>query len=126
MTEPAGLTVCHELRKRNGKVRFRKFNRDGAEHFNLAVYVTGDLSQLEAVTYELHPTFRSPVRTVTNPAGGFRLEIWTWGEFDIDVTFHFKDGRTASTTYSLEYSDELPEDPSEYRDETDPSILQAS
>ena len=118
--------VQHELLKRQGKIRFRKFNRNGAEHFNLRLYIKGDTGGLKSVTYELHPTFADRVRKVTNPTGGFRLDIWTWGEFDIDVTFRYRDGSTSSTTYPLEYLSRLPAEESAYIDETDPSIKGAS
>ena len=116
------LHVRHALRKRNGKIRFRKFNASGAEHFAIRLYVEGDVDALESVTYELHPTFPNRVRHVRDPQGGFKLDIWTWGEFDVDVTFHRQDGESESTVYPLEYGSELPSDPGAYVDETDPSV----
>ena len=115
-----------KLLKRKGKVPFRKFHKNGAEHFNIRLYVEGGLSNLESVTYELHPTFRNPVRTVPSTTQGFSLDIWTWGEFDVAVTFLFADGHTSSTVYKLEYSDQLPAQESAYIDETDPKVRGAT
>ena len=123
MRKQFDLQVKHELVRRGDKVRFRKFHKGGAEHFNLRISVEGsDLEEVESVEYELHPTFPSPLRTVTKKEDGFPLEIWTWGEFEIPVTFHFKDGTVAETVYNLEYSDQLPTSEEGYIDETPASV----
>lgn len=122
MANDRRLSVRHELRKKQGRIRVRRFHREGSEHFAVRLYVEGDTGDLTAVTYELHPTFREPERTVSDPARGFALDIWTWGEFDVDVTFHSRDGTSSTTVYALKYSDELPAEESAYIDETDASI----
>lgn len=123
MRKQFNLQVKHELVRRGGKIRFRKFHRGGAEHFNLRISVEGsDVGDLESVEYELHPTFPSPLRKVTKREGGFPLDIWTWGEFEIPVTFYFQDGAVAGTRYQLEYSNELPAGEEEYVDETPASV----
>ena len=104
MPRSSNREVKHELVKKRGKIRFRKFSRDGFDHFNLLIYVEGDLRDLESVEYELHPSFADPIRRVTQREGGFPLRIWTWGEFEIAVTFYLADGSTEQTVHNLLYS----------------------
>ncbi|HFD12404.1 MAG TPA: hypothetical protein ENJ32_08050, partial [Crenotrichaceae bacterium] len=80
---------------------------------------------LKKVEYELHPSFYNPLRAVENPKGGFPLDIWTWGEFDITVTFYYKDGSVSDSVFSLAYSDELPASDKAYIDITPDSLKRA-
>lgn len=110
--------VKHEVVKHKGKILFRHFKDLPDECFKIRLYVEGDLRRLERVEYELHPSFDKPLQSVKKSRGGFPIEIWTWGEFDILVTFYFKNGEAQDTVYSLAYSKELPEDEDEYIDVT--------
>ncbi len=116
MREPIGLEIKHEVVKINGKIPYRKFSAKGREHFNLKIYVEGDLSKLESVEYNLHPTFRFPRREIYDASDGFPLEIWTWGEFDIEVVFNYTDGAVGSKIHHLLYSDMLSNNADDYID----------
>ncbi len=116
MRAPTGFQVKHELLKIKGEIPFKKFSSKGREHFNLKIYIEGNLDELESVEYELHPTFRVPQRRIYKAEGGFPLKIWTWGEFDIQVTFHYKDGAVGSKIHHLAYSDMLPSNEDDYID----------
>lgn len=118
MPRTSKYKIKHELVKRGGKIRVRKFSRRGYDHFSLRIYVEGDLHQLEYVEYELHPTFKNPTRLEYQRKGGFPLTIWTWGEFEIPVTLRFIDGHVEQLMHELRYSDLLPPDNSAYVDET--------
>lgn len=111
------MKIRHKLLKRHGKIRSRRFREGGYEHFNIRVFVDGDIEDLQSVEYELHSTFRNPRRVVNNSDHGFALDIWTWGEFDIPVTLHFRDGSTEQVVYPLTYSGELPASDSAYTNE---------
>ena len=111
------VKIRHRILKRGGKIRSRRFREGGYEHFNIRVFVEGDIEDLQSVEYQLHPTFRNPDRVVEDPDRGFALDIWTWGEFDIRVTLHFQDGSTEEMVYPLAYSDELPASDSAYTNE---------
>ena len=108
------ITVKHKLLKERGKILVRSFRSVQYQNYGIRLYVKGDTDSLRVVKYELHPSFPNPVRTVRQRQGGFPLDIWTWGEFDIEVTFYHKDGTKTHTVYSLEYSDELPAEDSAY------------
>ena len=112
------FTVKHELVKRDGKIRFRKFSEKGYEHFNIRLYIEGPIEQVEYVEYELHPTFKDTNRIIRKRAGGFPLNIWTWGEFDIIVTIHPISGDREQIIYPLKFGADLPADSAKYIDET--------
>ena len=80
--------------------------------YRVFLYVDGpDLPFVEAVTYELHPTFASPVRrvgrTLSNPR--CKLEIWTWGLFEVAVTVEDKRGRQYRLSHNLQYDRQFNE-----------------
>ncbi len=118
----ANISVKHEVLRRAGRVRFRKFAKYGYDQFKIRLFLSGPLSQIEYVEYELHPTFIEPVRISKDRSAGFPIEFWTWGEFEILVTIHFLDGHDEEMTYYLEYSSELPPGDTSYYDETPASI----
>lgn len=110
------IIVKHKLLKEKGKIKYRRFKDIPDDCYQLRIYVEGDTDTLQRVEYELHPSFHNPLKRVNKRRGGFPLDIWTWGEFDIAVTFVFKDGSTEDTIFSLEYSDELPAEDDAYID----------
>jgi len=112
------FTVKHELVKKDGKIRLRKFSSQGREHFNICLFIEGPIDEVEYVEYELHPTFHNANRVVHKRAGGFPLTIWTWGEFDIIVTIHPKRGEREQIIYELKFGNQLPDSNSAYIDET--------
>lgn len=112
------ITVKHELLKKGDRIRVRKFTRDGYDQFKIRLTISGPLSEIDHVEYELHPTFRNPIRTSKDRSSGFPIEFWTWGEFEVFVTAHFVDGHDETVTYELKYSSELSSDEAAYFDET--------
>jgi transcription initiation factor IIF auxiliary subunit len=61
-----------------------------------------ELGSITSVTYTLHPTFRNPVRTVTNREQSFRLESEGWGVFTIYAKVDLENGETERLTHELE------------------------
>ena len=115
--------VKHELVKKRNKVLMRRFKNTPDDCFKIRLHIEGDIDELKSVRYELHPSFPRPNNLIKSPSGGFALEIWTWGEFEINVTFNHKDGMETETVYHLQYSQELPVKDEDYLDES-PSYLQ--
>lgn len=111
------LRVGHKVVKSGSKIRSRRFREGGYEHYKIRLFVEGDVAALKSVEYLLHDTFANPHRIITDPADGFALDIWTWGEFEIKVTLNFKDGTKTELSHSLAYSDELPASDSAYTNE---------
>ena len=115
---PYNVSVRHKVLKSGSKIRSRRFHEGGYEHYKIRLFVSGrDVGALESVEYLLHDTFANPRRIVTDPANGFALDIWTWGEFEIRVTLNFKDGAETKLIYPLAYSSELPSSDSAYTNE---------
>ena len=122
MPKKPSLKVKHELVKRRGKILMRRFKGIPYDCFKIRLFIEGDIDALEEVEYELHPSFPNPLIEVKKRKGGFPLEIWTWGEFGVSVTFYQKDGNITEQVYPLEYSDQLPVEDEAYLDESPPGM----
>ena len=78
--------------------------------YRVFLYLDGPgLAFVSSVTYLLHPTFPDPkrqvFRTTSNPR--CKLEIWTWGLFDLVAVVATKEGNTFSLTHELQYDKEF-------------------
>ncbi len=63
----------------------------------------GELDKLQSVTYQLHPTFTNPIRTITNRKSGFRLKSSGWGQFMIYMTLQYHDGTEEKRQHWLKF-----------------------
>ena len=59
------------------------------------------------------PNVRSVVRSISNPR--CKIEIWTWGVFDVKVSVEDKQGRTFTMSHYLEYVSHLNEPGMEFK-----------
>ena len=76
--------------------RSRLFKRGGFEHFKVRLRLQGNrrqMKQVKKVTYHLNPLFKRPDITVRDRNSKFGHNIWTWGEFRVDATVQYKNGR---------------------------------
>ncbi len=58
----------------------------GNDWWKWSVWLDGpkrELDRIDHVVYTLHPTFREPVRRITDRKTNFRLDSAGWGAFDI-------------------------------------------
>jgi len=93
-------------------VRRASEGREGRPLYRVFLYLEGrDLPFVENVTYFLHPTFPDHVRIVPRTPGNpvCKLEIWTWGFFDIKATVVDKTGARQLLSHYLEYKEEISE-----------------
>jgi len=120
-TQPK-FKVKHELVKQRNKILMRRFKDTPYDCFKIRLYIEGDIDELKSVRYELHPSFPRPNQLTTSRSGGFPIEIWTWGEFEINVTFNHKDGIVTETVYHLKYSKELSDKDEDYIDVSPPYL----
>jgi transcription initiation factor IIF auxiliary subunit len=86
---------------------------EGHDYWKWWVWLEGpdeELDRVETVVYHLHPTFRNPVRAVTDRASKFLLETAGWGVFKLRATLHRKDGTREQLSHELElrYPDGTP------------------
>lgn len=121
VTRPKAI-VRHEIVKKSGLIRVRKFKQNGYENFRIRLYIDGPLDKIHFVEYELHPSFSEPLRTSKEPSNGFSIEFWTWGEFEVLVVVHYFDGHKERLSYDLKYSSDLSSQDSDYMDETPESL----
>lgn len=85
-------------------------------YWRWAIWLDGDdaeLDEIRQVTYQLHPTFKNPVRRSEARRRGFRLESGGWGEFMVNITIQKKNGETIRRQHWLSLRDDFaPERPS--------------
>lgn len=99
------------LRLRN-RWSYRGEGERGRERWNWQAFLgddgTGDLARVTLVEYVLHPTFKNPRRTVTDPANGFEMKTNGWGTFMLRAFVTMNDG----DRIKLEHYIVLERDPS--------------
>lgn len=81
-----------------GGVEPKRFRKGGKLHHYVRIYLEatdGDfLNSIKLVQYELHPTFREPIRVAHDSRTQFEIKIWTYGYFGIDATIVMENGST--------------------------------
>lgn len=50
-----------------------------------------DLYEIKYVEYQLHSSFKNPIKRVRNPTGGFVLTMKGWGIFQLKARVVFKE-----------------------------------
>lgn len=67
-----------------------------------SAYLTGpDVAKVDRVEYVLHPTFKNPVRVISDPEDGFRMKTSGWGTFELRAIVHMKDGKQQLLTREI-------------------------
>lgn len=83
------------------------FKKSGDRDFyKVWLYLDGpDVPFVQAVTYELHPSFRQRIHTVSRTAANqdCALIIWTWGTFEVKATVRTKSNGVTVLTHMLSY-----------------------
>lgn len=67
-----------------------------------------ELDGIRSVVYQLHPTFKKPIREIHNRETGFRLDSSGWGQFMIYITIYHKHGSDEKRKHYLQFSTEAP------------------
>ena len=76
-----------------------------------SVWLDGPSDELDAVqdvVYILHPTFPNPVYEISDRNTNFRLDARGWGEFNIQIQVHLKDGAEIKLDHWLELDQVAP------------------
>ena len=71
------------------------------KHWNWRVWLEGpaaELGKIDSVTYQLHSTFKNPLRQSRDRASGFMIKSSGWGQFMIYLTIHRSDGSTEKSS----------------------------
>ena len=88
---PHDVYIVHVAR------RDRKLDREDQEYYRLRIFLDADtperLDDVTSVTYRLHPTFRDPVRRVSDRQSNFEIRTAGWGEFNMTAEVCFKGGK---------------------------------
>ncbi|MDZ4724191.1 MAG: pYEATS domain-containing protein [candidate division Zixibacteria bacterium] len=94
----------------HGRIEYKQ--RPGKKkHFHLAVFIDEPddiLSAIRLVEYQLHETFKEPLRHNDNRDVRFVETFFTWGKFNIEATVLFLNGARETYNFYLDY--DLPSD----------------
>lgn len=85
--------------------------------YRVFLYLEGpDLPFVTQAIYRLHPTFDPPERPVLRSLGNpsCKLEIWTWGLFDVAVEIEDRRGFRFQLQHPLAYGGDLEKAPPEH------------
>ncbi len=78
----------------------------GDDRWDWDLYLDSDnpaeLEEVESVKYILHPTFKNPVRTISDSSDGFRLKTNGWGTFKTKAFVYLKNGEKIKLEHELE------------------------
>lgn len=96
--EPSGAVTTDKPEPRSDiglthRTEFWKIGKDGKPRHRIFVSIvapTNALNEIAKVTYQLHPTFKNPVREIIDSRNNFELRTNGWGEFTIGASVHFK------------------------------------
>jgi len=82
------------------------WNYIGDDRWDWELYLSSDnsseMEKVESVKYILHPTFRNPVRTITDSSEGFRMKTIGWGTFEIKAFVYLKNGKKLKLSHYLQ------------------------
>ena len=76
----------------------------GDDYWHWSVWIEGparELNQVKSVTYNLHPSFRNPVRRIDSRQDNLRLESAGWGAVTLYATTLDKDDSTQRLQHDL-------------------------
>jgi transcription initiation factor IIF auxiliary subunit len=77
----------------------------GDDYWKWTAWLDGpdkELDQVKSVTYNLHPTFPRPVRTIDSREDNFRLKTAGWGGFTLYAKVLRKNGTTEKLQHEVE------------------------
>ncbi len=78
----------------------KKFRTKGRVHHNIRIYLATDnqseLDDIDAVKYELHPSFKERIRLAENRSNNFEVRIWSYGYFRVNAKIFLKSGNITS------------------------------
>ncbi|MEP7238065.1 MAG: pYEATS domain-containing protein [Ferruginibacter sp.] len=81
------------------------FEYKGDDYWDWWIWIeAGDtkLDKIDNVIYNLHYTFKEPVKTISTRADKFKLRASGWGTFIIYARLNFKDGSVLELEHELE------------------------
>ena len=88
---PHDIYMVHSAR------RDRTMDTEENEYYRLRMFLESDepqsLDEVASVTYRLHPTFKDPVRSVSDRKSNFELRTAAWGEFNMTAEITYKGGK---------------------------------
>jgi len=96
-----------------------KLNTIKKNYYDWSIWIEGgtrDLSEIDAVEYLLHSTFKNRLREREDITDGFLLQSSGWGEFEIRISIHLKSGQIMYRTHWLTLGEDYTNGPENYTD----------
>ena len=90
---------------------FQSAEQTSKKRWDWSIWIDGPSDALDAVrsvTYQLHPTFKNPIRDVDDRNTNFRLSSRGWGQFMIYLTIHHTDGTEEKRQHWLMFGENAP------------------
>ncbi len=88
-------------------VRPMRFREGGKLHYKVRIYIDADdlndLRRVESVQYQLHETFKEPIRFSSDFNKHFEIIIWTYGFFTAKAKISKVDGTVDIVTGSVRW-----------------------
>jgi len=81
------------------------------KHWKWSVWLDGpgdDLDKIKSVIYQLHSSFKNPLRETKDRDSGFRLDSAGWGQFMIYLTLFHHDGSSEKRHHWLRFGENAP------------------
>ncbi len=97
-TDPRQVDALpHDIYMVHSALRDRALDTAEYEYYRLRIFLESDepqaLDDVASVTYRLHPTFRDPVRMVSDRKSNFELRTAAWGEFNMTAEIAYRGGK---------------------------------
>ncbi len=80
------------------------------KHWKWSVWLDGtsdELDKIQSVIYQLHSTFKNPIREISDRQSGFRIDSAGWGQFMIYITIKYHDGNEEKRKHWLQFNTEV-------------------
>ena len=106
--------------ERERNIEPKKFESSKYLNFYVRMYIDIDTSFLRSsqipyqlddisfVKYELHKSYREPIRTSSDMRNNFELRVWTYGFYPVKATIYLKMGSSFSISGNVKF--EVTED----------------
>lgn len=100
--------------ERDRNVEARKFANSKYLNFYIRIYIDVEnssarniytLDDVSFVKYELHPSYKEPVRVASDRQNNFELKVWTYGFYPIKATVYLKYGGSVNVRGNVEFPD---------------------
>ncbi len=99
--------------ERDPTVKPEKFRTSKYLNFYVRIYIDVEnsfssrssfqLEDISFVKYELHSSYKEPVRTSSNRQNNFELKVWTYGFYPVKAIIYLRMGTSVTVTGNVQF-----------------------